>query len=1223
MFAQFMPNAGQYEEGILYTKSIPSGNAIVSEHGINYLFYDDSHLRTLFEQSHHLEEGSKPLNKVSTKKKLKYHNILQEFVGSEIRAGNVSTYNPTSTVYNYFLGNDPGKWAGNLKGYYKLMIKDLYDGIDLEIISVGHELKYNFVCREGSDPSSIKIKYSGADELRLVDNELEIKTSLLNYKETMPSSYTFSSDGKQKDLKLKMKLENNVLSFIELPASKVPTGNTLVIDPKLVFSTYSGSSADNFGFTATYDEDGNLYAGGITTDAYAQIPNGKYPTTIGAFDQTYNGGEDVSPDYAFPCDITISKYSSDGKNLIYATYIGGASNEYPHSLVVDKFNNLVILGSSFSYNYPVSINAFSNLKGNGADIVLSKLNSSGSGLIGSTFYGGSANDGLNESAATKYFYADNFRGDIICDDDGSVLGVASTFSDDIVLKNAFKFSKTGNTQNGIIFKFSPNLNTLRWSSFVGGSGDAALYSIDFDANKNLFVSGGISGTGLQTGSKSIHQGFIGGRADGFIAKIKDDGSSMLNATYIGTDKYDQVISLEIDNAGQIYIVGQTEGVMPVKGNVYNNGNSGQFVSILDPDLSVIKLSTTFGTGDGLPDLTINAFMVDECRRTFISGWGGRSSGKYFSSTKNLPITTNAIQKTTDGSDFYILVLANQFKKLTYATYFGGTRTNDHVDGGTSRWDKKGVIYQSVCSSCPSGFNQPGLISDFPTTPGAYAEFNLSPRCSNAAFKFAVENLNLPPILEDTLFVITAFDTLDFEYMISDPDEDTMNVDFIKVSTFSKPFMLFPQSIQGVAAIKTRVAWNPECDDVSSDTFRIRVHAHDRGCPDFQTNSAEIKILVLPPPVIDPPSTICLVFKQNDNLLISWNAIPQSRYFKHIEFYKRYPDGTLELLKIIKDISGGDYLDSKVSSPRTNNYEYFFKVINICDEEGPLSEVVSSVQEITSPIPSTTLVTATVINNKDVSVHWLKSTEPDFGSYAVYRSKNTNPLNYDYLTSISDLNDTFYVDKTVDVDKESFCYSIVVSDNCGKMSLKSNIGCNIILRGVSKPFYHVLDWDVYREWSAGISEYVLERSVDTGILRPVVSVLGSVNDYSDHNLDYDWGGYWYSVVAHESFKGLSAQSRSNSIYLIQPPLLHVPNAFTKNDDGLNETWGFVPVFVKTYHMQVFNRWGQLVFDSQNKKQDWDGNFLEVTKGIEVFVWQVTYTGWDKSRHYQKGTVTVIK
>lgn len=130
-----------------------------------------------------------------------------------------------------------------------------------------------------------------------------------------------------------------------------------------------------------------MYAGGITTEAYAEIPNGKYPTTPGAFMQTYNGGRDdnINPYYVFPCDITISKYSADGKQLIYATYIGGIDNEYPHSIVVDKSGNLIILGSTFSSNYPVTNSAYSSFKSGGSDIILTKLSVNGNSLVGSTF----------------------------------------------------------------------------------------------------------------------------------------------------------------------------------------------------------------------------------------------------------------------------------------------------------------------------------------------------------------------------------------------------------------------------------------------------------------------------------------------------------------------------------------------------------------------------------------------------------------------------------------------------------------------------------------------------------------------------------------------------------------------------------------------------------------------------------------------------------------------
>lgn len=1223
-WGQFMENKGQFEREILYTKRIYSGNVIISQKGLNYLFYDNSKIQTLYETSHHAAANSDiKLKKFqSSSLNLKYQNILQEFIGGNINPASIVPDLEESHKTNFFLGNKSEKWASNVKSFHKLLIRDLYTNIDLELLSNGSELKYNFICHQGSNPENIKIKYTGAESLLLDQGKLIIKTALIQYSEVIPVSYLISKDSDKKSVPVEMRLEGNILSFKNIPVEFKQGLSTLVIDPKLVFSTYSGTTADNFGFTATYDDQGNLYAGGITTSPYIEIPNGRYPTTTGAFDEIYNGGSDQGSDYFFPCDITISKYSSDGKNLLYATYLGGESNEYPHSLVVDPSGNLCILGSTFSFSYPVSPNAHDPAKSAGSDIIITKLSANGDILLGSTYYGGSENDGLNESGSTKYFYADNFRGDIIVAPDGTIHAVMSTASEDIEIKDGFKNAMNRFTQQGIIFKFSANLSNLIWSSYIGGDGNAAAYSIDFDKNKDIFVSGGISGAGLGSTTGSLAPMYKGGRADGFIAKISKDGTQLLKATYFGTEKYDQIISLEIDYNDRIYVVGQTEGTIPIKGPVYNNGKSGQFVTMLDHDLNNVLLSTTFGTGDGLPDITINAFMVDECRRTFVSGWGGSASSKYFSSTKNLPLTSDAIQKQTDGSDFYIIVLGKEFKKLTYATYFGGTITNDHVDGGTSRWDKKGIIYQSVCSSCPQGM-QVGPLSDFPTSKGAFAEVNISPRCSNAAFKFSVENLNLKPELKDTFFEVMAFDTLMFDYSISDPDEDTINIKFSAVQNIQNLFLNFPAPSQIVSSGTSRFAWSPNCSHLTQDTFRINAEAHDRGCPDFKFNSAQIKIKVLPPPVIPPPQTVCLLFKQNDWLELSWTAIPTSRYYKYTVLYKVFPNGTTVSLDTFRSMLDGKYLDKNVSNPRNMNYSYYLKVVNLCNEGGPISYKVSSVQENDSPIPSTQVVTATVINNKDVSIHWLPSKELDFGSYSLYRSLNTPTLNFQYVTSLGAINDTFYVDKTFNVQTESYCYAIAVNDDCGNSSKKSNIGCNIILKGISKPFYHELDWEPYRHWDAGVAEYVLERSVDTGSLRPIVSVLSNQLDFTDDKLDYDWGGYWYSIVATESFKGLSATSRSNSIYLIQPPLLHVPNAFTKNGDKLNDTWGFVPVFVKTYHMQVYNRWGEKVFDSENKKQDWEGNYLDETKGIEVFIWQVTYTGWDRSSHYQKGTVTVIK
>ena len=96
----------------------------------------------------------------------------------------------------------------------------------------------------------------------------------------------------------------------------------------------------------------------------------------------------------------------------------------------------------------------------------------------------------------------------------------------------------------------------------------------------------------------------------------------------------------------------------------------------------------------------------------------------------MPITNNAYQSTTDGNDFYIMVVDNMLNNLVYSTYFGGSQSAEHVDGGTSRFDKKGVIYQSVCAGC-------GNNNDFPIypNPGAVSSTHNSNNCNNCVFKF--------------------------------------------------------------------------------------------------------------------------------------------------------------------------------------------------------------------------------------------------------------------------------------------------------------------------------------------------------------------------------------------------------------------------------------------------------------------------------------------------------
>jgi gliding motility-associated-like protein len=157
----------------------------------------------------------------------------------------------------------------------------------------------------------------------------------------------------------------------------------------------------------------------------------------------------------------------------------------------------------------------------------------------------------------------------------------------------------------------------------------------------------------------------------------------------------------------------------------------------------------FGTGSATVDIVPSAFLIDNCENIYVSGWGGNLFGYNGtgSTTNGLPITGNAFQNTTDGSDFYFMVLTKAAKTLWYATYFGGSASQEHVDGGTSRFDKTGVIYQSVCGGC-------GGLSDFPTTGGVWSPTNQSSNCNNAIIKFNFDLLLTVAEFKDTVNALT-------------------------------------------------------------------------------------------------------------------------------------------------------------------------------------------------------------------------------------------------------------------------------------------------------------------------------------------------------------------------------------------------------------------------------------------------------------------------------------
>ncbi|MBK9540415.1 MAG: hypothetical protein IPO12_16975 [Flavobacteriales bacterium] len=224
-----------------------------------------------------------------------------------------------------------------------------------------------------------------------------------------------------------------------------------------------------------------------------------------------------------------------------------------------------------------------------------------------------------------------------------------------------------------------------------------------------------SGTNLPVTPGAYQSLFQGGEADAFAARYNATGNTLMGCTYFGSSAYDQAYFVDLDAQENIFLFGQTEAPngQLVFNAPYNVPNSGQFIAKFSSTLGSWLLGSRVGAPSGIPCFSPTAFLVDYCDKIYVSGWGSNLGPNY-----GPPLTTNglestitpgAIQSTTDGGDLYLAVYEVDMSAITYATFFGGNQSNDHVDGGTSRFDRRGRVYQSVCTGC-------GGLSDFPIEP---------------------------------------------------------------------------------------------------------------------------------------------------------------------------------------------------------------------------------------------------------------------------------------------------------------------------------------------------------------------------------------------------------------------------------------------------------------------------------------------------------------------------
>ncbi len=1075
----FHTNGGQWPAHVFYRAAVPGGAMFVERGGFTYLI-ERGGAREAHGRGHIAVEPAQA------------HVYRMHFVGGHAAAA--SGIDPLPHYVNYFIGGDRTKWASALPVFPEVKLEEVYPGISIRVDGHGH-LKYDWLVAAGADPGRIVMRLEGHDGVSVVDGALHIVTSLGTVVERPPAAWQ-DVGGVRRPVRCSYELRGDQVRF-RIGRGYDPA-HALVIDPEVVFASYSGSHADNFGFTATYDAAGHLYGGGLARGS-------GYPVTSGVVQPTFAGG-------LFHCDIAISKFTADGSDLLWSTYLGGSGSEVPHSMVVNAAEELYVLGSSSSSDFPLSTGCHDQLfnggpvpffpgssygveMGAGTDAVIAHFNSAATELIGSTYLGGQANDGLNEFPPTNHNYGDPFRGEIVLDAAERPVLVTTTSSAGLpTTPGAFQEVPMGGG-DAYIFRMDPGLTTVEWGTYFGGSEADAGYGLQVADDGSIYVTGGTASTGLPIGGGGAFPAHSG-QVDGYIIRIDPVTAQLTAATFLGTTAYDQSYFVQLDPQGDVFVVGQTAGAYPVSPGHYANAAASQFIHKFSADLATSLWSTRIG-GNGSETLSPSAFLVDVCGRIYVSGWAGGTNlngfGVTSSSTASLSVTPDAFQPGTDGSDFYLVVLEAEASERLYATFFGGSSA-EHVDGGTSRFDRNGVVYQAVCAGC-------GGSSSFPTTPDAWSNTNNSTNCNLGVFK------------------------IDFQLFINAAIEVSATSDRICTGD--------PITFQ---ATGNAMEWEWDMGDGSdlqhgpaishsyaqAGTYLVRLVGFNGGVCTL-SDTTFVKIMVGSSTPIDPAFTITV-----DSDCSGTEVVFTDRSTGGDGYHWQFGDGTISTGSPVSHVYTvpGDYvIVLGVIDQACADTTFVQRTIEVLPVELELPEVLPQVlclqDDLVLGVPEgyDSYLWSTGATTPSITVH-----QP--GSYWV-----------DVVEGLCTASDTMVVLGQ----SEPLRMEDVLSCAGRTVRLSTAPGLTSIL------------------WSTGSSD-------------PELAVAES-------------GIYWYTAI--DALGCVVRDTVEVEVMTVFNADTDVPNVFSPNGDGRNETFRVHFPELGTFSMEVFNRWGQLLYDTSDPRRGWNG------------------------------------
>jgi len=672
---------------------------------------------------------------------------------------------PQPGVVSYLVGNDPKKWHSGVATFGKVNYSQIYSGVDLVFYGNQRQLEYDFVVAPGADPSQIAWQIDGANAS--IDKDGNLALTAANGPTTFKRPFLYQAEGGKK-----LGVDGSFVvarDQIRFHVGEYDHSKPLFIDPILSYATYlGGTSTDNIGSyigpgsqsptqAIAVDAQGSVYVTGYTysTDFPMQAPYKDAPPA--KMSGTSPGG--------WPSAF-VTKFSPDGSSLVYSTYLGGNGLDYGFAIAVDSNGNAYITGSTTSPDFPVTAGAYQTVCSPipdfyhgpnigetssctsfyNASAFVTKLNSTGTGLVYSTFLSGEGNDGgvaIAVDPAGRAYIAGNATGfcyDAPVTPEPYPYTCFPTTAGAVIDGTA---TSSYSQQNGFVAVFDPTGARLLYSSLFGdmngigadanlGSGVTYASGVVVDANGYFYLAGHTEAGALPTTAGVIQptQGplYEGRRLyswRGYVAKFTpvtpSGGATLAYATYIGaqpptdvSNLSDFISGLATDSVGDVYITGYTQSPnYPITTGAYQTtcgygggaSCSATYVTKLNPTLSAIEWATYVGNvyGSGSDIGTSGPMQVDGNGNVYVTGqaWFGFPQ-------------VNAVEPTAIGGSLptFVAELDPNGQKLLFATQIN-TEINSIAESTVSPAgvvvDATGNIYVAANTVGPGLLVTPGVF----------------------------------------------------------------------------------------------------------------------------------------------------------------------------------------------------------------------------------------------------------------------------------------------------------------------------------------------------------------------------------------------------------------------------------------------------------------------------------------------------------------------------------